>query len=582
MVKNSVQLTGPRWNLGGPVHFSNPSEILIAYEPDDIRSVLLAVQERVDAGHYAAGFVSYEAAPGFDPALVVKSSRRFPLVWFGIYVEPSIFEIDSEDDFIDNELEWRMEGDEASYLSEVDRLHESIGDGDFYQVNLTRRFRSQSVVSPQRLSTQFLVAQPNAFHASIEFEQGHIISASPELFFEVKDRLIKMKPMKGTSTRGLYPSQDQAVAERLALSEKDRAENLMIVDLVRNDIGRIAKPGTVSVSEMFEIEKHPSVWQMTSTVHAELQDAVGIFEIFEAMFPCGSVTGAPKVAAMAKIAEMELSPRLAYCGAIGWLAPSGIATFSVAIRTAILDTSGLAEYGAGGGITWDSVPEFEYNELVSKTAILCGRPEPVELLETLLLDNGQYTLLSRHMYRLRKSSEYFDLPLNLNDVMEALEKVAKEANDSAYRVRLTVSAIGINVTYQPYSASKLKQKIVLGLTPVDKNCPWLYHKTTNRKAYESHLADFTESFDVLLWNSDEELTEFTFGNVALEIDGTMYTPPVSSGLLAGCLRAELLGSGILVERVCHIADLKRAARIYFLNSVRGMFEVFLSVNESNA
>ncbi|HEY0006077.1 MAG TPA: chorismate-binding protein, partial [Pyrinomonadaceae bacterium] len=378
--------------------------------------------------------------------------------------------------------------------------------------------------------------------------------------------------------RGRWTEEDRELAGWLSASEKNRAENVMIVDLLRNDLGRIARTGSVEVSALCEIERYPTVFQMTSTVRARPRDALKLEELLGALFPCGSVTGAPKISTMRIIAEVEDAPRGVYCGSIGFISPQREATFNVAIRTLTINgRSQLAEYGVGGGITWDSNAADEYSEALLKADVLVQELADFQLLETLRLEDGSYTLLENHLERLLDSAQYFGFSLSLTDARAALKREAEERGFGAYRVRLLADRTG-RVLCESASLTPLNQEaqpVALARRPVSRRNRFLYHKTTRRALYERALAEHTASFDVLLWNEEEELTEFTRGNLVLKIDGQLWTPKRESGLLAGTFRRELLDSGLVIERLLKLTDLKLASQIFFINSVRGWVEVRL-------
>jgi len=382
--------------------------------------------------------------------------------------------------------------------------------------------------------------------------------------------------MKGTAARGRWREEDEAAAARLEASEKERAENLMIVDLLRNDLGRVAETGTVKVEELFRVERYPTVLQMTSTVAATLREGVTLDELFAALFPCGSVTGAPKVSTTRFIAALEDSPRGVYCGAVGFVAPGGDAAFNVAIRTVVVDKeTGEAVYGTGGGFTWDSTPGGEYADALAKAKLLTEDAPDFELLETMRLDGSGYRLLEEHLARLAASADYFDIPADVAGAREALARHAGEHAGAARRVRLLVSQDGrARVESEPLAGLPPGPlRVALALTPVRRSDRFLCHKTTNRGQYEARRAEVAGVFDVLLWNEEGELTEFTNGNVVVELGGECWTPPRACGLLAGTFRAELLRGGGVAERVLTKDDLAHAARVWFVNGVRGWVEV---------
>jgi para-aminobenzoate synthetase/4-amino-4-deoxychorismate lyase len=350
----------------------------------------------------------------------------------------------------------------------------------------------------------------------------------------------------------------------------------MIVDLLRNDLGRVALTGTVRASSLFKVERHPTVFQMTSAVGARLREGATLEEIFAALFPCGSVTGAPKVSTMRLISRLEGSPRGVYCGAVGLVGPGGAATFNVPIRTVVLDTfEGTAEYGTGGGVTWDSTPGGEYEEALEKARLLAEDPSEFELLETLRLEGGRYHLLEEHVARLEASARYFGFSVSEPRVREALaEHASAHSGGTPRRVRLLVSREGgTRVESRELEETRGPRTVALARTPVDRRERFLYHKTTRRGVYESRRAERPGVFDVLLRNEEGELTEFTNGNLVVELEGRRWTPPRACGLLAGTLSGALLRAGEISERVMRPEDLGRASRCWFINGVRGWVEV---------
>jgi para-aminobenzoate synthetase/4-amino-4-deoxychorismate lyase len=375
--------------------------------------------------------------------------------------------------------------------------------------------------------------------------------------------------MKGTRPRGRWAEADAALAEALAASAKDRAENVMITDMVRNDMGRISRAGSVVVERLFEVERYATVWQMTSTVRAETDAEVP--EILAALFPSASVTGAPKIQTSKIIHALEPEGRGVYCGALGWWAPDGSAEFSVGIRTLVADSArGVARYHVGSGITWDATAGAEYQECLDKAALLLA---PVsgdfELLESLRWETGAYWLLEEHRARLRESAAYFGIALDLGAVEAALAKAAADAPERA-RVRLLVARDGtVRTEVYPLEVPERAWRVALAETPVSREELFLYHKTTRREIYAAARAARPDVDDVLLWNEAGELTESTVANVALEIDGEWLTPARACGLLAGTMRARWLAEGRLREAVLHRDDLARATRVLLLNSVRG-------------
>jgi para-aminobenzoate synthetase/4-amino-4-deoxychorismate lyase len=463
-------------------------------------------------------------------------------------------------------------------------VHEAIARGDTYQVNYTFKLRARFEGDDFAFYERLLAAQRTRYGIYLDTGRFRVLSASPELFFRRRGRRIVARPMKGTSARGRWHEEDDTHAARLASSAKERAENLMIVDLLRNDIGRIAEFGTVFVPELFRVERYPTVLQMTSTVEGTLGVGTTLEDIFAALFPCGSVTGTPKVSTMKLIAALEDSPRGVYCGACGFVAPGGDAAFNVAIRTVVIDAqSGAAEYGVGGGVTWDSTAQGEYAEALAKASLLAEEPDAFELLETMLLAGGKYGLLEEHLARIAESASYFDFTLSTVRVREALAEHARHYPTGTRRARLLVSADGrVRVESEELSLKPEAEvrPVALAKTPVSRDERFLYHKTTRRRVYEERRAEHPQAFDVLLWNEEGELTEFTNGNVVLELSGGRWTPPRECGLLAGTFRAGLIRRGEVAECVLTRDDLARASRCWLVNSVRGWVEVSFARTET--
>ncbi|HJV26959.1 MAG TPA: aminodeoxychorismate synthase component I [Aromatoleum sp.] len=353
-----------------PLHFTRPRLRLVAHRPEAVPAVLARADTLARAGEWVAGFVTYEAGAAFDPAFRVRPRSSLPLAWFGVFDAPT-----AADDPVPPAAvrcdDWQPSVERDRYDADIGRILDHIRAGDAYQINHTIRLRGRFDGDPYALYQHLRARQPTGYCAMLDLGRHRILSLSPELFFRRDGERLISKPMKGTSPRASDPTEDRLRADALRESAKNRAENLMIVDLIRNDMSRVARPHSVSVPDLFAIETYPTVHQMTSTVSAELRSNVDLADIFAALFPCGSITGAPKIKAMEIIAGLEAEPRGIYCGAIGLLKPGGDAVFNVAIRTLALDgMTGRAEYGVGGGITADSDANDEYEEMRAKARIL--------------------------------------------------------------------------------------------------------------------------------------------------------------------------------------------------------------------
>ena len=551
---------------GAPLRaFADPADILIARSLDEVTHVIAEAEAAARRGLYAAGWISYEAAPAFDPVLTVRTGSRMPLVWFGLFDRISEIPETTSDKL--GTISWDLPVRD-SFIAAVDRVREEIAAGSTYQVNLTARLTADVRNDARHWYETLRRAQGAGYHAYFDTAANAIASASPELFFERRGSRIRTKPMKGTCARGRFAAEDVSAALELATSEKDRAENLMIVDLLRNDLGRIANVGSVEVTSLFDVEHYHTVHQMTSVIEADIADSITLLDVFEALFPCGSVTGAPKVSTMKLITELEASPREVYCGAIGLIEPGGDAVFSVAIRTLWIDkAAGRGVYGTGAGITYDSDPHDEYEEIIAKAAVLTEEWPDFELIETFRMENGVLVRVDRHIERMLVSARYFGIAASEAQIRTEL---AKCLGPGLARVRVSVDQRGVaRVDVFPLDDAE-PGRIAVATTPVDSRDRFLFHKTTHRRAYESRLDGH---WDVLLWNERGEMTEFTRGNVVLELDGQLVTPPVECGLLAGTFRAELLEEERIRERVLYLEDLRRATSVWLINSLRGWVDV---------
>ena len=569
--------------------FVNPVAVHIATNIADVVPVLDVVSRASAAGRWCVGFVAHEAAGAFDPALVVQQVAGQPLAWFAEFAAPaSTFPSpDAQHTSTSPEVEgkfavgeWQSDVDHQVFRNQVESIRADIRDGRFYQVNFTTRLRASFSGDALAFHRALQSSQPNGYHAFIDTGSAQLLSVSPELFFTLHDGNVTTQPMKGTAPRGDTPEADDRIAWALTHSDKERAENLMIVDLLRNDLSRIAKPNSVEVASLFALQPLPSVWQMTSTINATLRDELGLTEVFRALFPCGSVTGAPKVEAMRAIAALETAPRGVYCGAIGFVAPAvdgkPRACFNVGIRSVWVE-NGVAICGVGGGITWDSTVEGEWAEVIYKSRFVKRASKAFELLETIRLEEGVFTWLDRHLDRMENSARHFRFLFDRALVAETLDRLKHQHPCGVWRVRLLLDRAG-RARSEAIALNEISRDAVFRIadSPVSSADEFLLHKTTRREIYECHAPAGQAEFDTLLWNERGELTEFTRANLVMKIDGEMWTPPVACGLLNGTLRDELVANGSLKERVLRREDLARAEGIWWLNGVRGWVGIRLN------
>jgi len=529
----------------------------IANRIDEVMSVLEFAEDEARAGSYVAVMLSYEAAPAFDSALVAHDPFEFPLAWASVVENPS--EVATNVGVISNSWSPRVDRDE--YDRAVARIRELIAAGDTYQVNYSFPLTTSFSGDAYELYRNLCLTQGAPYSAFLDLGRFKVLCLSPELFFARHGNHVITKPMKGTVKRGRWLEEDREMAQWLSTSSKDRAENVMIVDLLRNDLGKVAVPGSVRVSSLFDLERFETVWQMTSTVEATLTEGTSLVDLMTALFPCGSVTGAPKIRTMQIIRELERFPRGAYTGTIGFLKPGGDCIFNVAIRTVVIDTeTNVATFGVGGGVTIDSTAEREYEECLVKSRFLHASPVEFQLFESILLEGGKYFLLSRHLERLRNSATYFGFSFPAREISSVLDQIAARNAPGAFKVRLVLWKDGqIETQISLIEHADSINNIALATHPVDSSDRFLYHKTTLRDYY---------SEDVIFFNERDEVTESRIANVVVSIDGQLFTPPVSSGLLPGTFRAELLAQGKIKERVITVEELMRAREFFLINSVR--------------
>jgi para-aminobenzoate synthetase/4-amino-4-deoxychorismate lyase len=560
-------------SAGGWWQFGESIEILAAHRKDEVLPVLREVAAKVERDRvWAAGFVSYEASPAFDPAMHARPAGVLPLVWFGLHREPRLLRcVDRITGEHAPAYHWTPTISRDQYDATIDRVRSLIAAGVTYQVNYSFRLRASMKEEPEALFRRMVQASSPQHAAYLDCGRFIICSASPELFFRLDGDQLTSRPMKGTAGRGLYLDDDNRRACRLAASIKDRAENVMIVDIMRNDMGRISRTGSVAVPRLFELECYPTVWQMTSTVTSET--VLPVAEIVASLFPSASITGAPKAKTTELIAQLETTPRGVYTGCIGYIAPGRRAQFSVAIRTAVVDrNAGSVEYAVGSGIVWDSVERAEYEECMVKARIVTDAPPPAfSMLETILWEPARgYFLLDAHLGRLAESSHYLGVRLDLDRVRRELQKVAASFGAVSQRVRLLVHRDGgVFCESAPIETNSSKPvRLAIAVSPIDPADPFLYNKTTCRAVYEKAKAAVPPCDDVVLWNRNNEVTETTIANIVVEVGGEKLTPPVKCGLLPGVFRGLLLSRGEVREQSIAIEDLRTAQRIWVVNSVR--------------
>ncbi len=595
---NSVLLQTARFDQENHTSylFRGPEQTLAARSLDDIPRVFAGIEAALRNGRWVAGFLSYECGAHFEPRAPradaeVTTPEGLPLAWFGVYDSPLTLDplVDGEDSRDEPKVSrcaaWTERADKTDlalaisafdYRERLDRIKRYIEAGDTYQVNLTTSVKLPYTGRASDLFSALLQNQPVAFGALLNLGETQIVSASPELFFRVENGRITTRPMKGTAPRGKDLAEDAAMAEWLKADEKNRSENVMIVDLLRNDLGRICLPGSIQVDQLFAIERYRTLFQMVSAIHGQLQPGVDFYRIFKALFPSGSIVGAPKVRTMQIIGELELRRRGVYTGAIGFLSPQGNATFSVAIRTLVL-RDGLAEMGVGSGIVWNSDPIAEYEECLLKASFLKSSPAEFELIETMLWE-GEYSLLALHLERLAASAAYFDFRFDAERVLNELMVLGHSFGaGSRCRVRLLLNQSGVvTLSSSPLEARPGPLAVMVAEEAIDAENLYLRHKTTNRALYDRvHKEATAAGFDEAVFlNRRNEVAEGAIHNIFVEREGRWMTPPLESGALPGVFRRHLLETRPNIsEQRLTLEDLRMADRIFLCNSVRGLREV---------
>lgn len=582
-------------DLGAQTYlFDTLEDVIWADRVHEVVPALVRAQMWIERGYYVAGYVGYEAAPAFlpvparDPA---KSATH--LVWLGVYADPlvvprtgsSVPAPPPSNDLTISELSPRIP--RRAYLESFGRIRDYLERGHTYQVNYTFPLDGHFTGTSVELYARLRATQPVPYGAYIRHGDVAVISLSPELFVHIDRGRATLKPMKGTAKRGRFSAEDDDIIDRLKASEKDRAENRMIVDLLRNDIGRLAKPGTVKVPEFFSIERHPTLIQATSTVTATLGGAMNLVDLFRALFPCGSVTGAPKIETMRIINELEREPRGVYTGAIGFFGPDGRGTFSVAIRTLVSDEEeGTFRLDVGSGVTIASPPDAEYDECLLKARFVETEPFDHRLFETILwTPHDGLELLPEHLRRLAESAAHFGWDVDLAEVRRELLAESKRlertsSGAGAWRVRLDVDRRGsCQIASKPLDELPDRPLVGFARKRISTEDRFQYHKTTRREFYDLLLkkAERRGWFDVIALNERGEVAEGARSNVVIRRGDEWLTPPVASGILAGVYRGHVLRRRrpSVREAVLRPEDLRAADEVFCCNALRGLLRVEL-------
>ncbi|GAA0779949.1 aminodeoxychorismate synthase component I [Roseibium denhamense] len=564
--------------------FKDPVETVTCTSLEDVAGCLKKLEDAQRSGLHAAGYLAYELGFAFEP----KLKKRFqntgePLLWFGLYEAPETLSVQEAKQLLgEGAVEPaklsapQFDMDREAYRTAFEAAQDHLAKGDIYQVNLTMRAAFGYAGDPEALFLDLIRRQPVEFAAYIQMEDRTILSLSPELFLERQGTVLRTKPMKGTAPRGRYASEDNRISRELARDPKQRSENTMIVDLMRNDLSTIAEPGTVTVPALCEVERYQSLHQMTTTVEGIVPRTAGFAAIIRNLFPCGSITGAPKLSAMMIADTLETGSRGVYTGSIGHLKPGGDFRLNVAIRTAVLGRDGRGVIGTGSGVVFDSGAAPEYDECVLKLRFLTDPVPEFDLIETMAYDpNEGYLLLDRHMQRLQASAAYFGFSFNADAIVSSLSAHGRTFHKPK-RVRMLLGPDGdVSITatdLTPVDRSTV-YNIVLASERTDPRDRFLYHKTTNRAFYDDTRIRYqaeTGCQEVLFENTLGYLTEGSYMTLFLKRNGVLLTPALRHGVLPGTLRAGLLENGLAHEADLTREDLLSADQIYVGNSVRGL------------
>ena len=561
--------------LGVRQIFTDTIKELKTKDIKEVKHLLAEVEAYQNQGYYAVGYVSYESAPAFETKFEVVDSPLMSeyLLYFTIHdtVQTESIPLTYEPVLLPES--WQELTSAEEYKAAIEHIHHHIRQGDTYQVNYTVQLQQNITADPFAIYNRLVVEQNAHYNAFIQHDDVSIISVSPELFFKKDGDGLTTRPMKGTTNRGLTTETDLKQAQWLAQDQKNRSENMMIVDLLRNDMNRISKIGSENVKSLCLVEQYSTIWQMTSTIETQLLPNSSLGDIFQALFPCGSITGAPKIATMAIIKDVEKQARGVYCGAIGILLPNGPTIFNVAIRTLQMQGN-KAIYGVGGGITWDSKWEAEYEETKQKSAVLYRQNPKFDLISTGRIHRGKLFFLKEHLNRLQESSRYFSYPFNKEEVQNQVEDLCQSLDfDTDYRLKMSLAKNG-ELTFEHNQLTGLaddfcQARLVEQIHPLDN--PYTYFKTS----YRPHIS--LGPHEQIYYNQKKELLETSIGNLVLKIEDQLYTPPIRLGLLNGIYRQNLIANNQVTERVLTLDNLKQAQAIYGCNAVRGLYELKVNI-----
>lgn len=584
-------------NGNGSFLFMEPVEQIVAYDRNEIEPALRVIDRARQSGKYLAGYISYEAGYHFVDKQNFKNKKtpqanNQPLIHFCIFSRCIRLTNEQADNLIARTVaqevcavfEFDLSESKDRYMSNLEKIHHYIREGDTYQVNHTLKYRFKYEGSALALYRELRKRQPVEYAAFLNFPENYILSLSPELFIRKTGRVLESKPMKGTARRGGTEREDEQIIQSLKNDPKIQSENVMIVDLIRNDIGRLAEPGSVQVENLFEVQTFKTLHQVISTIKGNVDEHISIFDIVANLFPCGSITGAPKIRTMEIIEELEADTRGVYTGAIGYIMPNNDFCFNVPIRTIVSPGEGRAEMGIGSGIIFEADAEEEYKECLLKSKFLTDINDQFQLIEAILFnaDADYFVNLNEHLARLKQSASIFGFACDPERVISVLIASTKKLVSGLYKARLLLYKNGeIEVNLSGVKQDiPARREVLISRERSNSQSIFLRHKTTMRKTYDTAYAQASAkgAYDVIFFNEKEQLTEASRHNLFVEKSGILFTPTVSSGLLPGVYRDSLICSDryTVIEKELYYDDLIAADRIYLTNAIRGLVEVKLA------
>ncbi len=567
-----------------PRLYAGPSDWVVAWTIDEVAPALEAVRAGVARGAHAAGYLAYEAGHAFDPRLIATArGADGPLLVFGLfegYSTPDLAALLPPPDgaFVGVP---RPRISQAAYEAAVAEVREQLFAGDYYQANLTFGCDVAVAGDPLALYARLRRSSRSGWGGVLSAGDRTLVSLSPEQFFTIRGGVIEARPMKGTAPRRTDPAADRAEGLALAADDKQRAENLMIVDLMRNDLARVAEPGSIDVPDLFVVETYPTLHQLTSRVTARLREGVDAIEVLATIFPCGSVTGAPKVAAIEALGRLEPEPRGAYTGSMGWIEPKtshgpGNAAFNVMIRTLEWRSGAtVARLGLGSGLVVDSVPRDEWAECLLKGDFVRRESQDFDLIETMRFDpSAGIVELPRHLDRMHASADDLDFRFDRHAARNELQAATFGRKERAM-VRLLLSRTGaMAIQVKPFEdPPETPVRVALHPLPVDPSDFRLRHKTSDRRFYD-RARQVGGAYETIFVDPAGQLTEGSRTNIFVERDGKLLTPPAARGLMPGILRASLIDEGRAVEAALTADDL--ADGFFIGNIVRGLIPAKLA------